>query len=189
MIRLYPLTKKQTDKMITDWHSHHKPVQGYKFAIGAKSELTGEELGCVIVGRPSAQALDNGTTWEVTRLCCRGGDKNVASKLLGAAWNASQGVRLMVSYTRKDEDGTCYKAAGWASVADVKGREWTGGNKATRWLPGFYEPSTEIVDRVRWEKRPFEDVRAVVMLVHTLANIGVPRNARGSVEDARTSNG
>jgi len=176
-IVLYPLTKKQTDKMITDWHSHHKPVQGYKFAIGARL-ATGErdEVGCVIIGRPSAQALDNGLCWEITRLCCRGGDKNVASMLLGAAWNASwpQGIRHMVSYTRKDEDGTCYRASGWSPQAEVTGRPWTGGNKATRWLPGFYEPSSEIVDRVRWEKRPTEDVRAVSRLMHTLANLGVP---------------
>lgn len=28
---------------------------------------------------------------------------------------------------------------------------WDGGNKADRWLPGLYVPTTEIVDRVRWE--------------------------------------
>lgn len=181
MIRVFPLSKKETDVMIRDWHSHHKPVVGYKFAIGAEA-LTGanwEKCGCVIVGRPSAQALDNGRTWEVTRLCCRGGDKNVASRLLSAAWDASfaMGVRHMVSYTRKDEPGTCYKAAGWAPVAEVEGRGWTGGNKATRWLPGFYEPSTEIVDRVRWERRPTSDVAAVVRLVWTLANLSTPRGA------------
>lgn len=26
------------------------------------------------------------------------------------------------------------------------------GNRKTRWLPGLYLPSTEIVDRVRWER-------------------------------------
>ncbi len=178
-IRLYPLTKKQGDKMIRDWHSHHKPTQGWKFGIGARL-ATGEDLGCVIVGRPSAPALDTGLTWEVTRLCCRGGgqDKNLASMLLAAAVNASvpQGIRHMVSYTRQDEDGTCYKAQGWARVAEVVGKGWTSGNKSTRWLPGFYEPSTEIVDRVRWEKRPTEDIRAVVRLVFTLANLSVPRS-------------
>jgi len=61
------------------------------------------------------------------------------------------GVRRMVSYTRADEHGTCYRAAGWKPVATVDGRGWTTGNKAARWLPGLYEPTTEIVDRMRWE--------------------------------------
>lgn len=36
-------------------------------------------------------------------------------------------------------------------LADVKGRAWNTGNKAQRWLPGTSEPTTEIVDRTRWE--------------------------------------
>lgn len=57
----------------------------------------------------------------------------------------------MVSYTRIDEEGVCYRAAGWLRVADVAGRAWTTGNKSQRWIPGLYEPTTEIIDRVRWE--------------------------------------
>jgi hypothetical protein len=176
-IALYPIAKKDADKAISRWHSHHKPTVGLKFAIGARTASGKDELGCVVTGRPSARALDNEWTWEVTRLCCRGGDKNVASMLLSAAWNASwpQGIKLMVSYTRADEDGTCYRACGWAPQKDVKGKGWDTGNKATRWLPGFYEPSTEIVDRTRWDKRPTEHIRAVSRLMHTLANLGVPR--------------
>lgn len=70
--------------------------------------------------------------------------------------------------TRKDEDGTCYKAAGWVPVAEVEGRPWTGGNKGQRWLPGLYEPTTEIVDRIRWEKRPTEAIKAVCKMVYAL---------------------
>ncbi len=179
-IRLFPLTKKQADKMISDWHSHHKPTQGWKFGIGARL-ASGEELGCVIVGRPSAPALDDGLTWEVTRLCTQGRehDKNLSSMLLGAAWNASwpQGVNLMVSYTRKDEDGTCYKASGWAPVADVRAEGWArrAASYKSGFLPGFYVPSSEIVDRVRWEKRPAEHVAAVVRLMETMIRLGVPR--------------
>ncbi len=177
-IKLYPLSKKQGDKMIRDWHSHHKPPQGWKFGIGARV-ASGQDLGCVFIGRPSAPALDNGFVWEVTRLCTQGNeaDKNLASLLLGAAWNASwpQGVYLLVSYTRVDEDGTCYKAAGWSPQGTTRARGWDTGNKGTRGLPGLYEPTTEIVDRVRWDKRPTEHVRAVSRLMHTLANFGEHR--------------
>lgn len=73
-----------------------------------------------------------------------------------AAWRCAeaQGVHRLISYTRVDEPGTCYRAAGWVAVALVDGREWDTGNKADRWLPGLYQPTTETVDRVRWEIGP-----------------------------------
>lgn len=119
-------------------------------SIGAFHD--GTCVGACIVGRPVAPSLDNGTTWEVTRLCTDG-HPNAASKLLGAAWRAAraQGVTRMVSYTRSDESGTSYIAAGWKTTGTVKGRGWDTGNKSQRWLPGLYAPTTEVVDRVRWE--------------------------------------
>lgn len=104
----------------------------------------------------------------------------VASKLLGAAAQASfaRGIRLLVSYTRKDEDGTCYKAAGWVAVAEVEGRRWDSGNKSQRWLPGLYEPTTEIVDRIRWERRPTEAIKAVCSMVMELGRWSVADQKR-----------
>lgn len=132
-------------------------------------------LGAVIVGRPVAQGLQDGFTWEVTRLACTGHDnaKHAASKLLGAAATASfaRGIRRLVSYTRKDEDGTCYRAAGWIDVVGVRGRRWDEHNtrdRAQEWLPGLHEPTTEIVDRVRWEKRPTEAIMAIVKMINAL---------------------
>lgn len=146
-----PVSLKEGNRLVGLWHSHHKRVRIHKFCIGAF--VDDAEVGVVIVGTPVAQALNNGTTFEVTRLCTNG-SPNAASRLLGAAWKASKamGVKRLVSYTRKDEAGTSYLAAGWRRTAKVKGREWTSGNKANRWLPGMYEPATEIVDRVRWEQ-------------------------------------
>lgn len=63
------------------------------------------------------------------------------------------GIRRLISYTRVDEAGTCYRAAGWVAVEIVKGGAWVN-NTSGRWLPGLYVPSTEIVDRVRWEIGP-----------------------------------
>jgi hypothetical protein len=95
-----------------------------------------------------AQGLDDGATWEVTRLAVGpAAPRYAAGRVMDAA-----GITLQVSYTRVDEAGTCYKAAGWTPVAYVEGREHTTGNRALRWLPGLYEPSTEIIDRVRWER-------------------------------------
>ena len=150
MISLAPITMKGANVVVSAWHSHHKPVRGCVFCIGAWD--SGSLAGVVIVGRPVARALQDGRTFEVTRLCTNG-HRNAASRLLGAAWRAARamGVTRMVSYTRSDELGTCYRAAGWTPAASVRPEAWDHGNKSDRWLPGLYAPTTELVARVRWE--------------------------------------
>lgn len=148
-----PVTRDAANAIVKLWHSHHKPVRSHRFALGAFEESPEDLLGVVIVGNPTAESLNNfGMTMEVLRLCTNG-HRNAASFLLGASWRAAKemGVTKMVSYTRCDESGTCYKAAGWRVISNVKGRLWNTGNKSQRWLPGVYEPTTEIVDRLRWE--------------------------------------
>jgi hypothetical protein len=131
-------------------------------AILKVGAFVGDELvGVAVVERPKAAALCNGVTFELSRVACPG--REAAPHSLGAAcalsrgaWKAMAaiGARRLVSYTRTDEPGAAYAAAGYVATALVEGREWTSGNKASRWLPGLYEPSTEIVDRVRWEIGP-----------------------------------
>lgn len=174
VIRLVPCTLKMAKRTVGDWHSHHKPPVGHMWSTGA--EVDDEFAGVVIVSMPIAEANRDGFTMEVTRLCCRGVEerpefKNVASRLLGSACASAEnrGVRLMLSYTRVDEPGTCYRAAGWVPCGEIiKARDWTSGNKRTRWLPGFYEPTTERIDRVRWEWRPPQAVRAVAKMIYAL---------------------
>lgn len=203
MIVLVPLTRDGANEVVRRWHRHHKPVKGHRFAVGAVLEVGSEDVvGCAIVGRPSAPTLDDGYTFEVTRHCTRGveahpEDKNVASKLLGACTRAGEamGVRLMVSYTREDEDGAAYRACGWVPYGPIRGKSWDTGNKADRWLPGFYEPSSEVVDRVRWEWRPPAHVRAVCKLVSAIGrwaaaatrDLTPPARADVDTESARDS--
>lgn len=80
----------------------------------------------------------------------------MASRILGSLWGAARslGFTRLVSYTRVDEAGTSYKAAGWVAAHRTKGREWGETNKPGRWLPGLFEPTTETVDRIRWELGP-----------------------------------
>lgn len=150
-----PITRAAARAVVAKWHSHHTAHVGETLALGWF--VAGDPVACVVMGRPSARLLDDGVTWEVTRLCI-GPDAPpcAASRLLGAASRAAEacGVRRLISYTRIDERGTCYKAANWHPAAVIAGREWSGSNKPGRWLPGLYTPSTEIVDRVRWERGP-----------------------------------
>lgn len=182
MIRLVPLSLAEAKRIVREWHSHHDPMVGHMWSTGAV--VNDNLVGAVVVSRPVAPTLQNKgknvfggyEILEVTRLCCKGTvadvtTKNVASRLLGAACAAAEarGAKLVVSYTRIDEDGTCYRAAGWvASDAVTAGRDHTSGNRKVRWLPGFYERTTEKIDRVRWEWRPPQAIRAVCKAVFAL---------------------
>jgi hypothetical protein len=163
---LCPLTRDDAAAVIRRWHRHHKPHRRQLLAVGA---FRGSAcVGVAVCERPKAPGLCNGITWELTRLATPGDEHlrelepradhatGIASCLAAACWRSAReiGVRRLVSYTRVDESGTCYRAAGWVATAIVRGREWAGKNKPARWLPGMYEPSTEIVDRVRWEVGP-----------------------------------
>lgn len=145
-----PITRDHANEVVEQWHSHHRRVRSHRFALAA---FVDDELhGVSIVGNPVAAALQNGITFEVLRLCTNG-FPNAASFLLGASWRVAKamGVERLISYTRNDELGTCYVAAGWRPVGATAARGWDSGNKAQRWLPGTYAPTTEIVPRVRWE--------------------------------------
>jgi hypothetical protein len=91
------------------------------YAIGAESD---EELvGVVIIGRPTARALDDGKTLEVTRTCTDG-SKNANSFLYGAAARVAKnlGYDKLVTYTLADESGASLRASGWSVVADLAPR-------------------------------------------------------------------
>lgn len=156
MIELVPMVRDEANALIREWHRHHKPVRnGHRFAIGAICEAG--PLGVVLVGNPIAPEFQTGRIFEVLRLATpEDAVRYVAGRLLGAARRTAieMGFRRGVSYTRIDEPGTCYRAAGWWPTAKVDGREHDTGNRAGRWLPGIAEPTTEIIDRVRWETGP-----------------------------------
>lgn len=84
MLEICPMTLKEANAYVEQYHRHHKPVVGHKFSIGCSD---GDKIvGVAIVGRPVARHLDDGWTLEVNRfarmgrgtpaLCCtplRGG--------------------------------------------------------------------------------------------------------------------
>lgn len=70
MIELCPMTLKEANAYVEQYHRHHGPVVGHKFSIGLSD---GEKIvGVAIVGRPVARHLDDGWTLEVNRLCTDG---------------------------------------------------------------------------------------------------------------------
>jgi hypothetical protein len=119
-----PLSFRDACEFIAKHHRHHKPPQGYKFAIGAYK--AGELVGVVIVGRPISRMLDTRTVAEVLRLCTTG-VKNVCSFLYSAARRCAlaMGYKRIITYILESEPGTSLKAAGWKFVSLAGGGSWS----------------------------------------------------------------
>lgn len=151
MMRLARIDRAAANTFIGVEHTHHDGVVSDRFRVAL--ERDGIVIGVVIAGNPIGPELGKQGCLEITRLCTTGSG---GTRLLGAIARAalSLGYRRLVSYTRCDERGTVYRAAGWRPVAHVHGREHSTGNRRGRWLPGIIEPATEIIDRVRWEYGP-----------------------------------
>ena len=62
MLEVCPMTLKEANAYVEQYHRHHGPVVGHKFSIGCSD---GEKIvGVAIVGRPVARHLDDGWTLE-----------------------------------------------------------------------------------------------------------------------------
>ena len=154
-LRLVPITLSEAKVFVADHHRHSTTPVGARFAVGLL--LDGQLVAVGIVGNPKAAGLQNGLTFEIVRLASvLPPDANACSRLYSACARAAlaMGFRRGVTYIRHDEPGTSLRASGWWPTAIVEGRDWNTGNKADRWLPGLYIPTSEVVDRVRWEIGP-----------------------------------
>lgn len=65
-MNIVPITLKQANAYVTQYHRHHKACTGCKFCIGV--EECGQLVGVAICGRPVSRHLDDGKTLEINRL-------------------------------------------------------------------------------------------------------------------------
>ena len=112
-MKIVPLSLKEANKFVLDYHRHHKPVQGHKFSIGV-IDNDGKLVGAAIVGRPVARMIDAKKVLEVTRLVTDG-SKNACSMLYSAAARVAKelGYEKIQTYILEDEPGISLKASGW----------------------------------------------------------------------------
>jgi hypothetical protein len=140
-----PLTLREANALVTQWHRHHKPSRGHKFSIGCA--VDGHLVGAVLVGRPVGRGVNWRTTAEVNRLVTDG-TPNACSFLYARAAAAAKamGYQVIQTYILASEHGSSLKAAGWTQVAKVRGRAWihTSGPRRRD------QPET---DKTRWERR------------------------------------
>lgn len=136
-------------------HRHSDKPQGALFAVAVRQLR--RTVGVAIIGRPVAQALQDGVTAEVTRLCTgedkltteieagKQGRRDACSLLYGAARRAAiaLGYQRLITYTLTTESGASLRGAGWEPAATVKGADWD--------RPGRRRKKQEHLDRIRWE--------------------------------------
>lgn len=129
-MRVVPLTLKQANELVSQWHRHHKPAQGHRYSLGVEHE--GKLVGAAITGRPVARATDQYAVAEVTRLVTDG-TFNACSFLYGASAKVAKamGFREIQTYTLPEESGASLRAAGWQDAGlTSESHRWT--NRSNR---------------------------------------------------------
>ena len=122
-VKVIPLTLKEANQLVSQWHRHHKPVVGCRFCIGAANGL--DLVGAAICGRPISRMVCHQSVLEVTRLVTNG-NPNACSFLYGACARIAKemGFQKIQTYVLEEELGTSLKAAGWKFEALTGGGNW-----------------------------------------------------------------
>lgn len=104
---------REANNFIVTFHRHHDKVQGHRFSLGCFIE--DELVGIAVCGRPVSRNINKSEVLEITRLCTKGNEKNVASKLLGACARIAKefGYKHIITYILESESGISLIAAGY----------------------------------------------------------------------------
>lgn len=131
MLKLKPISLKEANDFVTQYHRHHKATVGHKFSIDVTED--GRLCGVCICGRPVSRYLDDGVTLEINRLCTDG-TPNACSILYSAAYRAgiAMGYTKVITYILASENGASLKASGFSCEGLAGGREWTGKRKLVK---------------------------------------------------------
>lgn len=107
-----PITLRQAQAFVGEFHRHHKAPVGHRFSVGAEHSC--KLVGVVVVGRPVARNTEQYSIAEVTRLCTDG-TPNACSFLYSVAARIARemGFRHIQTFILPTEIGTSLKAAGW----------------------------------------------------------------------------
>ena len=121
-LQVVPMTIRDANNFVDNFHRHNKPVRGAKFAIGASYD--DQLVGVAIVGRPISRNLDDGFTAEAVRVCTNDtSPNNTNSFLYGKCWRIWQqmGGMKMITYTLQSESGSSLRGVGWKIMGETGG--------------------------------------------------------------------
>jgi hypothetical protein len=153
LLTVVPMTIARAKTVCARWHRHNKAPQSGLFAVGANS---GDELvGIAIVGRPSARALQDGVTCEITRVATNG-CRNACSLLYGACCRAARalGYKRIVTYTLQSESGVSLRASGFQEDARLDARPtWSTQSRPRVQTNLFGEEQRPSGPKIRWVKK------------------------------------
>ena len=125
MLTIRPISIRSANIFVEQYHRHHGPKTGCKFAIAC---YEGETLhGVAICSNPVARNADDGMTLEVARLCTDG-TYNACSILYSACARIAKemGYRKIQTYILESETGTSLKASGWKCEGEAGRESWSG---------------------------------------------------------------
>jgi hypothetical protein len=145
LLEVVPISIKEANEFVLNFHRHNKPTQGGKYAIGA---VVDKLYGVAIVGRPIARLLQDGVTAEVARVCVLDeSPKNTCSFLYGRCWRILQqmGGKRMITYTLQEESGASLRGVGWKITGVNKGGDWDREKRKRDWQPIYGQL------KFRWE--------------------------------------
>ena len=131
-----PITLREGNAFVRQYHRHHRPVRGFKLGIGA--EWAGELIVVVLIGRPVSRVRGEQPIIEVTRLCTdcvqrqigvnRKGEPtfvNAASFLYARAQKVAAAMGCVIgTYILETEEGVSVRAAGYRFVRKTRGGSW-----------------------------------------------------------------
>ena len=154
MLEIRPITLKEANRYVAQFHRHNIPTNGHKFSIACYED--DRLCGVAIAGQPIARKLDDGLTIEIRRVCTDG-TRNACSILYGACSRCAKemGYRRVITYTLISEPGTSLKASGFVNMGEAGGRSWN--------MPGRPRQLTQMTlfgeeqkyqteKKIRWEK-------------------------------------
>lgn len=145
-MKFKPMSLKDANAFVHEYHRHNKPVTGHKFSIGLVDEQE-NIIGVAIAGRPIARMLDNGMTIEILRVCVPEGHKNVCSQLYARIKRICEliGYESIITYTLKSESQSSLKAIGARIVKEIEPQQWGRPSRGRQEQPVCNEP------KFRWE--------------------------------------
>jgi len=134
------LTRERSQTDVNRFLKRHHPRGGVSFWYGCfGARYQGHLVACVVLERPSARMLDDGTVAEITRFGIRDDrPANTGSWLIARArkWAELEGFDRLISYAGVAGNyGTTYEAAGFEldETTQADGSGWTNRNDRDEW--------------------------------------------------------